>query len=302
MSVDTDTGDCRLELRLGYGMQAITKVQLFFVPNEAGGYLIRGQGDKLLYRSFFDVLRRMKKRGKLASIPILAATETDGSEFGARLILNRSDSLAFRPSTKDVDAQAEKTTLLSFVDNKLDDIESMVMTQLQSASNVTIEQPKVNVPMTLDFGKNLRAVSKIALSFVAHAFGFKLAMTEPLRGLRNYVRHGVGANDEGSLWPHLPPEENMVADRYCKLMLGYFEKPTALALPDAHSVFLQHLRDRCVAVVELYGTAAFAVDLGTITPQVGLPVIHEFNYVRRTNRSVPLSEIAQSRPWIFSDA
>ncbi len=284
-----------LEVRLGHRFQPTTKAQLIFKKKESGNYEIRGRANDIsLYKNLFAILKKMISKGKIRDIPILANISNELSEKLPKLVLNRSNSIAFRPS-EESKAQSEYDEVISFVEKKIDDIEEKLMAASENAPRIRVDTPNIVLNLSVDFGKNLRAVSKIAFNFIAAIRGPEVLFDSSFDSLREYILNGKNADAEGSLWDiGIGENRDMSGTRYAKWLNGYCQQSYSLSSQNSHTITMNHQEDRFLAFIEFYGQQAYCVDLGDIPSlhQELLPLVHEFDFINRTNKKMNPFEIA----------
>ena len=290
-------GGENLELKVGHKLKSEMKAQLIFKRQETGIYQVTGNGDDAAqYKEFFRVLRKQIAKVGLKKFKILSpANNTEGAEPGFRLVLNRSNEVVFRPSNKRANAEAELTALVGILEKKLDVLEREI---LEAASKPTsrrrTEQPNVIFNMQPDFGRNLRAVSKIAFTFLASTYGCESVLGSNFDALRRYILTGDGADDPGSLWWNGDEKEKSLgSSRYAAWQTNYKELPFAFGHAGVHTIFLHAQNDRHFVITEFYGQCAYHIDAGNLGPRAECPLVHEFDYVNRTNRKLSPQEILQ---------
>lgn len=287
-----------LEIKLAHKFSPQMKAQLIFKEQDVkGSFEVNGSAESAdLYQSFFKILRGQIKKKGLKSIPILKTMDkSEDSELGFRLVLNRSNQVVFRPSIGCADPNIEFEIATKLLEDKLDDIERLILEKVKSTPVQRVDQPNVALNISVDFGKNLRAVAKIALTFLASTYGCDLVRDDKFDELRNYVINGVIKNPTGSLWQTSPdPTKGMTATRYSIWFKDYnLNELTSFGTNESHIISISQQRDRHIVVIEFYGQFSYAVDVGDIDVDLHLPLVHEFDFTNRTNRVLPMTEVIQ---------
>lgn len=289
-----------LEIKLGHKFSPQMKAQLIFKEKETKGeFEVNGSAESAeLYQSFFKVLRAQIKKKGLRNIPNLKPmdkAEDEDLEIGFRLILNRSNQVVFRPSLHSSDPSQEFETMVKLLEDRLDDIEKLITAKASSTPVQKVNQPNVTLNMAIDFGKNLRAVAKIAFTFLASTYGCDLARSSQFDELRDYIINGVIKNQSGSLWQtSSDPTKSMAATRFSMWVHDYdLKQPTSFGTNESHVISISQVQDRHLVIIEFYGQFSYAIDVGDINVYLQLPLVHEFDFTNRTNRVLPIMEVIQ---------
>jgi len=285
-----------LEVKMGHKLASTMKTQLVFLKHEVPDkFTVQGSGeDTKQFKDFFKILRQQIAKNGSRGIKTLAnihqTTETD---IGFRLVLNRTDDIVFRPSSEAA-AEAEFSVMANLLDKRLDEIEKNVLEAAKLAPGRKHDQPEVMLGMTIDFGKNLRAVSKIAYTFLAATYGPALVMEDAFTPFRQYILNGTGADDQGSLWwSGDGKEKSLSSSRFATWLKDLKGQPFSFGKLGAHTVTISQQYDRHLVLLEFYDEIAFAVDVGDIGIPLHTPHVHEFDFVKRSNQVVPPQEILQ---------
>lgn len=284
-----------LEIKVGHKLQPEMKAQLIFTPKSIKGeYQLRGSSESSEgYEEFFKVLRKQIAKKGTTSIPILSPVDkSESSEPGFRLVLNRSSQVVFRASSEDANADEEFAAMVDLLDSKLESIEKSLIEAAKMAPVKRIDQPGVIFNMSFDFGKNLRAVSKIAYTFLAKTYGCEFVSGPNFDSLRQYILTGAGADDQGCLWWNGDEKEKSLGStRYATWLKDHNDQVYSFGRPEAHVVSVCEQVDRHVVMLEFYGQFSFAVDVGNIGVPLQIPHVHEFDFTNRTNTIVPAQEV-----------
>lgn len=284
-----------LESRLGYRLIPSIKPQIFFQKNESS-YQIRAYGGSQEdFHKFFNLIRKYISRNKLNDIQTLSAISSDLSE--SCLVMHRSNEIVFRPSSKALDSSVEKREILKAVAGKIDEFELSLFEQLRQTDSHEVVRPSFEVSTGFQFGLNLRAISKIALNFLAYKFGEDLARSLELHALRKYVRFAEGENLPGAIWNVGTQEDpNIAASRFAIWIHneGNRSRMTLFSRPGTHTIQVHYFGDRYLLLIEFYNWMVFAVDLGLLDLQMSsLPAVHEFDYLNKQNRCIQFIELAE---------
>lgn len=292
--LSTDHGEL-LEIKMGHPFQAEMKTQLIFTPKTAEGeYTVRGSSESYgHYEEFFNILQKQIEKKGLEQIKILSSIEnTENGGPGFRLVLSRGE-VVFRPS-KNASTKEEFAAMVQLLERKLDAIKKLIIETAKSKTEQKIEQPNIIFNLSHDFGHNLRAVSKIAYTFLASTYGCEFVVTAKFDDLRNYILTGAGADDKGCIWWNGDENEKSLGSSRFAIWLKDHEKQIfRFGSPETHAISIIHQKDRYVIFIEFYGQVTFAVDVGNAEIPLDFPLVHEFDYQSRKNRIVPMLEVAQ---------
>lgn len=291
----TGSGDHPLEIRVGHQYRPETMAQLIFVRKGDGTYDVHGAADTAeRFKALFSVLRKMRTKKGLAALPILRPLKGETPDIGPRIVLNRSSAAAFRPSSAEADAKAQQAEITQLIEKKFNEIEAMLLDKAARSTRQRVDQPILQLNLSMDFGRNLRAVAKVGLNFVVAVFGHEVALFPAFDGVRKYARHGEGADDPGCLWAVGSGDgRSMTATRYAIWMKDFCTDQTAMRSPNTHVITLHQRDDRLCTLIEFYGQVAFGVDLGNIQLLDSFPLVYEFDYIKRTHRQVTLKDITR---------
>lgn len=289
-----------LEIKLGHMFSSQMKAQLIFKEKEVKGeFEVNGSAESAdLYQLFFIVLRTQIKKKGLKNIPILKPidmAEDEDSGLGFRLILNRSKQVVFRPSLHNSDPNQEFETMVKLLEDKLDEIEKLITAKASSTPVQKIDQPNVTLNMVIDFSKNLRAVAKIAFTFLASTYGCDLVRSNTFDELRDYIVNGVIKNQFGSLWQtNSNQAKSITATRFSVWLNDYnLNQPTSFGTSESHVISISQMQDRHVVMIEFYGQVSYAIDVGDINVPLQFPLVHDFDFAKRSNRVLPTMEVIQ---------
>ncbi len=289
---DFDLGSLEIRLETKYTPEIMA--QIFFVRQSDVSYALHGYaGRQELYKDLFRTLRKLQEKNRFRTIPILAPFDEPGAHRTPRLVLNRSNQIVFRPSYSEF-AIEEHEQIVGLLEKRFDDIEKSILSAAEMTQDTNIDQPSIEVRLGPDFGRNLRGVAKIALNFIAYAFGPEKARDMQLNGLREYVRTGKGADSPGSIWDIGAGEERSVSGtRYAVWIKDYCQQPFSMSRSDTHVISIIKQNGRHIMMIEFYGVYAYAVDLGNVDFSGPFPLVHEFDFVNRTNHATDFLTVAK---------
>lgn len=285
-----------LEIKIGHKLESTVKTQLIFSKkNDTNKFSIRGRGSNSKgYEEFFKVLRKqLSKNGVQGIKTLVKISEDEDDQLSFRLVLNRSNEVVFRPSTKDK-IESDRATMIDLIEKRLDEIEKNILEAVRNTNEKRHNLPGLTIHMAPDFEKNLRAVSKIAYTFLASKYGCKFVSTTAFNPLRKYIITGEGADEQCCLWWNGDQKEKSLTSSRFAQWLKENGQPFYFGGPNVHTITIFSLKDRYGIIIEFYSQISFAVDLGNIGVPLQFPRIQEFDYVNKTNREVTLDEIIKN--------
>ncbi len=266
----------------------------FYKKDDA--YLIKAFGGTTEgFEKLFKLIRKYILKNKLNEIKILSPLSSIVS--GPSIVMHRSKDIAFRPSSTEADSGSERKEITQFIADKIKELEFIIFQKLEKHSSTEMEKPALEVSMGFQFGLNLRAVSKIALNYLAYCCGEEFVLGDQFNPLRNYIRFGDGQNLEGAIWnPGTAEEPNIASSRYATWIHNHDGGPRfpLFGNPNTHAIYILYSLDRYLLFIEFYNWTVYAVDLGTIdVGHLAFPVVHEFDYINKLNRKVSVAEVVR---------
>jgi hypothetical protein len=264
------TEDLLLEIRLRNELDPELLPQLHHRGNGAIHFTSGNTDGKA---NFLALLQQRIEKGDLSKIHI----KVDESCRTVRIAQHRKKDFLVRARTR-----AEGEEFLVFIGAHWPQIKVIL---LGDAPSSEIQQPRLEVSMTLDLNGAFRAVAKIAFNYLAYREGADYSRRLEFDEVRDYIR---GNN---LVLPTVPPTGIAVDERF---VIQFPHTASPLFSTQGHLVVLFNFDGALCAFVTLYAEHMFLVRLGPKDGQL-YPKAHEFSIDGTINHELSLQEIIQRR-------